>query len=94
MLSSLAAAGVVDAYSDITGEKWKPYAPPVAGPATVSQQRRRPKSPPSGEAVRAGPQDPALPPHRCARRWPGMRPHATDRQDSGTVLIKELGAGH
>ena len=70
---------------DITGEKVKPYA---AGrrPPPVSRQRRRPRSPPSGEPVRAGSQDPALPPHRTACRWPGVRPHATDRQGSGAVL--------
>ena len=33
-----AAAGAVDAYTHITGEQWKPYEPPVAGPATVSRQ--------------------------------------------------------
>jgi hypothetical protein len=65
--------------------KVKPYA---AGrrPPPISRQRRRPRSPLSGEPVRAGSQDPALPPHRTAFRWPGVRPHATDRQGSGAVL--------
>jgi hypothetical protein len=58
-----AAAGVVAAYSDITGDKWKPYEPPVAGPATVGRQEAKPRSPASGETIGAGSQDPALPPH-------------------------------
>jgi len=29
---------VVDAYTRITGERWKPYELPVAGPATVGRQ--------------------------------------------------------
>jgi len=33
-----AAEGAIDAYTHITGEKWKPYEPPVAGPATVGRQ--------------------------------------------------------
>ena len=33
-----AAEGAVDAYTHITGDKWKPYEPPVAGPATVGRQ--------------------------------------------------------
>jgi hypothetical protein len=33
-----AAEGAVDAYTHITGETWKPYEPPVAGPATVGRQ--------------------------------------------------------
>ena len=33
-----AAEGAVDAYTHITGEKWKPYEPPLAGPATVGRQ--------------------------------------------------------
>jgi hypothetical protein len=33
-----AASGAVDAYTHITGESWKPYEPPIAGPATVSRQ--------------------------------------------------------
>ena len=33
-----AAEGAVDAYNHITGDKWKPYEPPVAGPATVGRQ--------------------------------------------------------
>jgi hypothetical protein len=35
----MAAAEVaVEAYTHVTGDKWKPYEPPVAGPATVSRQ--------------------------------------------------------
>ena len=33
-----AAEGAVDAYTHVTGDKWKPYEPPVAGPATVGRQ--------------------------------------------------------
>jgi len=33
-----AAEGAVAAYIHITGDKWKPYEPPVAGPATVGRQ--------------------------------------------------------
>jgi hypothetical protein len=33
-----AAEGAVAAYTHITGETWKPYEPPVAGPATVGRQ--------------------------------------------------------
>ena len=33
-----AAEGAVDAYTHITGDKWKPYEPPVAGPATVGRK--------------------------------------------------------
>jgi hypothetical protein len=33
-----AAEGAVAAYIHITGETWKPYEPPVAGPATVGRQ--------------------------------------------------------
>src|SRR6201984_962388 len=33
-----AAEGAVDDYTHITGDKWKPYEPPVAGPATVGRQ--------------------------------------------------------
>jgi hypothetical protein len=33
-----AAEGAVDADTHVSGDKWKPYDPPVAGPATVSRQ--------------------------------------------------------
>ena len=33
-----AAEGAVDAYTHVTGETWKPYEPPVNGPATVGRQ--------------------------------------------------------
>ena len=33
-----AAEGAVDAYTHVTGDKWKPYEPPLAGPATVARQ--------------------------------------------------------
>jgi hypothetical protein len=56
-----------------------PMEPLVAGPATVGQPAK-PPSPPSGEAVRAGLQDRALPPHSslpngpaCDRRPPVVK---------------------
>jgi hypothetical protein len=32
------AEGAVDAYTHVTGDKWKPYEPPLAGPATVGRR--------------------------------------------------------
>jgi hypothetical protein len=59
---------------DITGEKVKPYA---AGrrPPPVSLQRRTPRSPSSGEPVRAGVARSALPRHRFRSRmaWRAAR---------------------
>jgi hypothetical protein len=77
-----AAAGVVDTYSDITGEKWKPY-----GAAGLPARHCRP----AGEAEiaafgRGGPggvAGPRLAAPQFPPRWPGVRPHATGRQDSG-----------
>ena len=67
--------------------------PPVAVPATVGRQEAKPRSPPSGEAVRAGVAGPRLAAPQVPTRWPGVRSHATGRQDSGAVLRK-LGDGH
>jgi hypothetical protein len=75
-----AAAGVVAAYSDITGDKWKPYEPPVAGPATVGRQEAKPRSPASGETIGAGRRTPPCRPtvpspmaRRPAARHPASR---------------------
>jgi hypothetical protein len=60
-------------------EKWKPYGAAGRRPRTVGQPAK-PTSPPSGEAVRAGLQDRALPPHSslpngpaCDRRPPVVK---------------------
>ena len=36
-----AAEGAVDAYTHVTGDKWKPYEPTLAGPATVGRHGGR-----------------------------------------------------
>jgi len=59
--------------------------PPVAVPATVGRQEAKPRSPPSGEAVRAGAAGPRLAAYSSLPDAPGGRPHATGRQDSGRV---------
>jgi hypothetical protein len=70
----------------ITGAKSKPCEPPSPALPLSAARRRKPGSPPSGETVRVGVARPALPAHRSACRWPGVWPHATDRQDPGAVL--------
>jgi len=60
-----------------------PMEPLVAGPALSAARRRKPRSPPSGETVRAGVAGPRLAAPQFPTRWPGVRPHATGRQDSG-----------
>jgi hypothetical protein len=79
-----AAAGVVDAYSDIIGEKWKPYGAAGRRPATVGQPAK-PRSPPSGEAVRAESQNRVLPPHSSSlMAWRAAARHRSSRL--GAVL--------
>jgi hypothetical protein len=80
-----AAAGVVDAYTHITGEKWKPYGAAGRRPATVGQPAK-PRSPPSGEAVRAESQDRAWLPHSslpdgpaCGRTPPVVKTRPTKK---------------
>ena len=81
---------MVDTYSDITGEKWKPYGAAGRRPATVGQPAK-PRSPPSGEAVRAEWQDRALPPHSSLPDGPacGRTPPVVKTRGG----LKKLGDG-
>jgi hypothetical protein len=86
-----AAEGAVAAYIHITGDKWKPYEPPVAGPATVGQPAK-PRAPPSGEAVRAGVAGPRL----AAPQFPpdGLACGRTPPVVKTRGGLKKLGDGH
>ena len=54
-----AAEGAVDAYTHVTGDKWKPPTSRRSpAPPPSAARRRTPRSPPSGGAARAGSQDP------------------------------------
>ena len=80
-----AAAGVVDTYSDITGEKWKPYG--AAGlPARHCRPADEAEIAAFGRGGPGGVAGPRLAAPQFPPRWPGVRPHATGRQDSGAVL--------
>ena len=82
---------MVDAYSDIIGEKWKSYGAAGRRPATVGQPAK-PRSPPSGEAVRAEWQDRALPPHSSLTDGPAcVRTPPVVKTRGG---LKKLGDGH
>jgi hypothetical protein len=74
---------VVDAYSDIICDKWKPYEPPVAGPATVGRQAAEAEIAGSGRGGPGGVAGARLAALQFPPRWPGVWPHATGRQDPG-----------
>ena len=62
--------------------------PPVAGPATVGRQAAEAEIAGSGEAVRAGSRDPALPPPSSLPDGPACG------RTPPIVKTRELGDGH
>jgi hypothetical protein len=74
-------------------QRHHPMEPPVAGPATVGRQAAEAEIAGFGRGGPGGVAGPRLAAPQFPTRWPGVRPHATGRQDSGAVLRK-LGDGH